>query len=174
MPAPTSSAAGLNSASVLWNRNSAARARSSGDPTPGRFNIHNTPADYTAHVTAWYAHIRSLAVDIGPRGPTTEGERRGAQYCRESLEKLGLDVSWETFRSARSIFLPHLLASIAMLAAFAIYPLAGTWSAGLACLISFTALISDLLELSFQDNLLRRIVPKGESQNVVAVQPPAG
>lgn len=136
--------------------------------------MHTPPPDYSARVTSWLAHIHSLAVDIGPRGPTTPGERRGADYCRQSLQKLGLEVSWETFRSARSIFLPHLLASTLMLVAFAIYPLAGVTSAAIACLISFVALISDLQELSFQNNLLRMLMPKAESQNVVAIQEPTG
>jgi hypothetical protein len=60
------------------------------------------------------------------------------------------------------------------LLAFAIYPLAGQVSAAAAALLSLIALVSDLLELGFRDNLLRRLVPKGRSQNVVAVVSPAG
>jgi hypothetical protein len=121
----------------------------------------------------WLEHVRVLAEDIGPRGPTTEGERRAAEYCEKELRGAGLAPEVESFRSARSIFLPHLLASAAMLIAFAIYPLAGRVSAGLAAVISLVALVSDLLELSFRDNILRRIVPKGPSQNVVTRIPPS-
>jgi hypothetical protein len=42
------------------------------------------------HTGTWLAHIRALAVDIGPRGSTTEGERRGAAYCAEVFRRLGL------------------------------------------------------------------------------------
>ena len=45
----------------------------------------------SAQVEKWLDHIRALAVDIGPRGPTTEGERLGAAYCTNTLRRLGLD-----------------------------------------------------------------------------------
>jgi hypothetical protein len=128
----------------------------------------------TTSVSKWYAHIRALALDIGPRGPTTPGERRGSEYCMQSLQKLGLQATLEPFSSARSIFHPHLIASILMLVAFLIYPIAGRASALLAGFISLISLASELLELGFRDNLLRRLAPKGPSQNAVAVLPPAG
>ncbi len=126
-----------------------------------------------APVETWLSHIRALAVDIGSRGPTTEGERRGAAYCAEALRRLGLAPQVEGFASATSIFQPHLIAAGAMLLAFALYQLAGRASAAVAAVISSVALVSDLLELSFIDNPLRRSVTKGPSQNVVAVAPPA-
>ena len=127
----------------------------------------------STQVQRWLDHIRALAVDIGPRGPTTEGERLGAAYCANTLRQLGLTAQVEGFTSARSIFQPHLLTAAALLLAFAIYPLAGRASAALAAVISLVALASDLLELSFIDNPLRRIVAKGPSQNVVAIIAPA-
>lgn len=127
----------------------------------------------SAQVQTWLAHIRALAVDIGPRGPTTEGERRGAEYCAATLRQLGLKPQVEAFISARSIFQPHLLTAAALLLAFILYPLAGRSSAALAALISLAALVSDLLELSFIQNPLRWIVAKGPSQNVVATIDPA-
>jgi hypothetical protein len=120
----------------------------------------------------WLAHVRVLAQDIGPRGSTTEGERRGSEYCREVLDRLGLAPQVEPFTSARSIYHPLLLAAIGLLAAFVIYPLAGRLSAGIAAAVSLAMLVFDLMELGFRDNLLRRLVPKGASQNVVAVAPP--
>jgi hypothetical protein len=90
------------------------------------------------------------------------------------LEELGIPPQLENFTSARSIFQPHLFASIAMLIAFVIYPTDGPTSAIIAALISLIALISDLLELSFRPNPLRWIVSKGASQNVVAKAPPVG
>jgi hypothetical protein len=66
------------------------------------------------------------------------------------------------------------LGSIAMLVAFAIYPLAGRVSAGLAALLSLVAVASVAMELTFRDNPLRQLVPKAPSQNVVATIPPAG
>jgi Peptidase family M28 len=129
-----------------------------------------SPSDRVNH---WLHHIQVLAGEIGPRGSTTEGERRGTQYCADSLTRLGFTPRVEAFSSARSIYLPHLIASAVMLAAFAIYPLAGRVTAVLAVAFSALALLSDLMELSFRDNLLRRIVPKGASQNAVAAQLPS-
>jgi hypothetical protein len=129
----------------------------------------------TSHpqVSTWLAHVRALSVDIGPRGPTCEGERRGAEYARTELGRIGLEACWESFQSARSIFLPHVLGSLLMLLAFAIFPLGGRLTAVLAAALSFLVIVTELLELGFKDNLFRRIVPKAESQNVYAVIQPA-
>ena len=54
-------------------------------------------------VQTWLRHIRALSEDIGPRGSTTEGERRGAEYCRQALVDLGYTAQVESFSSARSI-----------------------------------------------------------------------
>ena len=61
-----------------------------------------------------------------------------------------------------------------MLLAFILFPLGGRITAILAALLSIFVLVCELLELSFQNNPFRKIVPKGESQNVFAVIPPAG
>ena len=120
------------------------------------------------------SHIHALAVDIGPRGSTTEGERKGAEYCQRTFERLGLKPYWEKFTSARSIFHPHLIGGLLMLVAFAIYPLGGRATAVIAALLSLLVLVSELQELGFKNNLFRMLVPKGQSQNVIAVIPPAG
>ncbi len=131
-------------------------------------------SDFTERIPTWLEHIRQLSEVIGPRGPTTTGERQGAEYCRQQLQELGLNVEIDHFKSARSIFLPHLYTAVALLVSFAIYPLYGRLSAGIAFLIALVALVSDLLELSFRPNLWRLLVPKGQSQNVISVLPPTG
>lgn len=125
------------------------------------------------YVQRWLAHVRVLSEEIGPRGPTTEEERRASEYCQQELVRLGPAARMESFTSARSIFHQPLLGSIAVLVAFAIYPLAGRVSAGLAALLSLVAVASIAMELAFRDNFLRRLVPKALSQNVVATIPPA-
>jgi hypothetical protein len=132
------------------------------------------PTSSHPQVAAWLSHIRALAVDIGPRGPTREGERKGAEYAQAQFEKFGLKPVWESFKSARSIFQPHLVGSLLMLLAFAIFPLGGRTTAILAALLSILVLVSELQELGFQNNLYRMLLPKGDSQNVHAVIPPAG
>ena len=126
------------------------------------------------YVATWLNHIRALAVEIGPRGPTRPGERQGALYAQAEFEKMGLQPAFETFSSARSIFHPHLLASGLMLLAFIMFPLGGKITVILAALLSIFVLVCELLELSFQNNPFRKIVPKGESQNVFAVIPSTG
>ena len=130
--------------------------------------------DHGHYTESWLRHVHSLSVEIGPRGSTTEGERRGAEYCQSTLNQAGLAARMESFTSARSIYLPHLLAAAAMLLAFVVYPLAGWASAGLATVLVLVSLSSELLELGFRDNVFRRLVPKASSQNVVATIPPAG
>ncbi len=132
------------------------------------------PTSTHPHVSKWLEHIRVLSVDIGPRSPTRAGEKQGAQYAQAQFEKMGLKPVWETFLSARSIFLPHLIGCVLMLVAFIIFPLGGRVTALIAALLSVLVLVSELQELGFQDNFYRRIIPKGESQNVHVVIPPAG
>lgn len=122
----------------------------------------------------WTAHIHALAEEIGPRGSTTTAEQQAAQYCQYQMARIALEPKMETYRSARSIFHPHLLASIFLLVAFVIYPLAGRLSAAIAALLSLMAFISEILELSFIGNPLRWLTPKGLSQNVLATIPPKG
>lgn len=125
-------------------------------------------------VSQWLAHIRALSVEIGPRGPTTQAERLGAEYAKEQFVKMGLTPQWETFKSAKSIFLPHVIGAALMLVAFVVYPLGGKLTAVLSALISIGVIVNELLELSFQPNLIRWMVPKGESQNVTVVIEPEG
>lgn len=132
------------------------------------------PSSNHPRVAEWLAHVRALSVDIGPRGPTREGERQGAEYARKQFEQSGLSPVWETFKSARSIFHPHLLGSLLMLVAFTIFPIGGRITALVSALLTVLVIVSELQELGFQNNLFRMIVPKGESQNVFAVIPPGG
>jgi hypothetical protein len=126
------------------------------------------------YLPIWLRHVETLAADIGPRGSTTEKEKEASDYCQQVFRNLDITSQMETFISARSFYQPHLLASSFLLLAFVLYPLSGRISAALAALISLIAYASQMLELSFRDNIFRRLVPKGESQNVFAVMPPKG
>ena len=134
----------------------------------------NKPTSKHAQVSAWLERIRILSEEIGPRGPTREGERKAAEYAEAEFQKMGLRPVMESFKSARSIFQPHLIGSLGMLIAFIIFPLGGTATAVIAALLSILVLATELMELGFQNNLYRLILPKGESQNVHAVIPPSG
>ena len=130
--------------------------------------------NFTPQVNVWMRHIRALAEEIGPRGSTREGERKGHEYCQATLNELELETSWEPFRSAKSVFHPFLIVSVIMLLAFGLYPLADQASAIVSALIALATFISALLELSLRDNPLRWMVPKGNSQNVFTVISPSG
>jgi len=132
------------------------------------------PTSSHPQVSTWLKHVHALSVDIGPRGSTYEGEHQSAEYAQAEFQHIGLEPVWESFQSARSIFLPHVLGSLAMLFAFAIFPLGRQVTAIISAAISLLVIVTELLELGFKDNLFRRIMPKAESQNVTAVIPPAG
>jgi hypothetical protein len=132
------------------------------------------PTSSNPKVSTWLGHIQALSVGIGPRGSTRPGERQGAAYARSQFERVGLKPVWETFRSARSIFLPHLMGSGMMLLAFLIFPLGGRLTSALAAALTVLALISELQELGLTDNIFRLLVPKGESQNVYTIIPASG
>jgi hypothetical protein len=117
-------------------------------------------------------HIQALAGTIGPRGSTHPEERQAADYAFQHLQHLGYGPKLEEFRSATSIFHPHIITSLLMLAAFIIYPLIGRTSGAIAAGLSLLALVSDLLELGFFPNPLRWVTPKGNSQNVFATHEP--
>ena len=102
----------------------------------------------SAHVSTWLEHIRVLAEEINPRGSTREGEREGAQYAQAQFQEMGLSPVWESFQSARSIFLPYLIGSGLMLLAFLIYPLGGIAAKVLAALLSILVLVSELESLA--------------------------
>ena len=125
-------------------------------------------------IDTWHEHIRVLAGDIGPRGSTTAGERRAAEYSAEQLSSLSYQPKTETFISARSPYQLHMMAGLLVIIAFATYPGGGRVTAVLAALITLLAVYSQTREMLFMDNPLRRLMSKGPSQNVFATLPPEG
>jgi hypothetical protein len=118
-------------------------------------------------------HIHNLAERIGPRGSTRPEERQAADYAFQQLTSLGFQPRMEHFKSATSIYIPHIITAVLMLLAFIIYPLFGRLSAGITAGLSLFALVSDILELGFLPNPLRWVTPKGDSQNVFATLSPS-
>ena len=116
-------------------------------------------------------HIRYLAKEIGPRGSTTENEKAAADYIVKELEKTGFKPEVENFKSAVSGWYPYALFAFMMLLGETLYlfklPAA-------AAAISFIALISVITELLFRSNLLRILLPKADSRNVVLKVNPSG
>ncbi len=113
-------------------------------------------------------HVRYLAGNIGPRGSTTDGERRAARYAAEVLRAAGLTPVTETFSSARSAWLPYTLSFGLILVAGLLFWVGGRWGAVVALVLTLLSLASVLLELAFRPNPLRWLLPNGESTNVWA------
>ncbi|MCK5247309.1 hypothetical protein KAR02_10435, partial [Candidatus Bipolaricaulota bacterium] len=113
-------------------------------------------------------HVRYLAEKIGPRGSTTPEEKAAADYVYGQLACMGLQPTMEGFRSARSAWLPAALFWSIVLGAGFLSLGAGRIVAIVALILALTGLGSILLELSFRPNLLRWVLPKGQSQNVWA------
>ncbi|MGQ9627888.1 MAG: M28 family peptidase [Anaerolineae bacterium] len=119
-------------------------------------------------------YVRHLTEKIGPRGSATPEEAQAARYVEQVLRSFGLDAWTESFEAGRSVWLPYALALALALAGALIYYAFG-WPGALPCsLLHALALWGMYAELNFTDNFLRRLLPRGKSQNVIARIPPAG
>ena len=119
-------------------------------------------------------HVRYLAQAIGPRGSTTRDEALAARYAEEVLRRAGLTPVSEPFTSARSAWHHSALFTGVVLVSELLFLLAGRWGAVAGLVLSAAALASMLQELAFRPNLLRKLLPKGPSQNVWARIEPRG
>ena len=119
-------------------------------------------------------HVRYLAKTIGPRGSTTQNEALAARYAEEALCRAGLAPVTEPFTSARSAWHPSALFTGLVLTSELLFLLAGRWGAVAGLVLAAAALASMLQELAFRPNLLRKLLPKGQSQNVWVRLEPQG
>ena len=119
-------------------------------------------------------HVTYLAREIGPRGSTTPGEARAAEYAAEVLAGCGLEPETESFTSARSAWYPSALFAGLLLIALACFLLGGTIGGILATALGAVSVASVLLELAFRPNPLRWLLPRGTSRNVSAKIPARG
>ncbi len=95
-------------------------------------------------------------------------EAQAADYVLKRLSGFGLKPNLETFRSARSAWLPAALFWSITLASGFIFLGGGRLRAAIALALSAAGLAFMLLELLFRPNPLRWILPKADSQNVWA------
>jgi hypothetical protein len=139
-------------------------------------NIDHTTPSYYAQRALVYAQTLAL----NPRGSATQAEKQAAEYTLNELKSLGIEnVQLEPFIGLRSIWLFVALASGFALVGHAAFWLlrgpAGDYPALLVSLLAF-GLSGFMLwrKFTFRDYPLRNSLPHGQSQNVVAVIPPAG
>jgi hypothetical protein len=106
------------------------------------------------------------------RGPTKPGEKQAAEYLAKRLKEIGLDTEIEGYRISPHyywVYFTHcVLAILAGLATIWTRPL---WiPLVMACVLAFIAL-SFWGDLTTKFHLIRNIIPRYPSQNVVGVIP---
>ena len=121
---------------------------------------------------AW-EHLRHLAVEIGPRPSTRDGELQAAHYARDVLKAAGVkDVKEELFLSGRETYWPYVLSLAAGLLGNVIFLSKPNRKRGLiAAVLNALGAWGFYAEANFDDHWARRVLPKGVSQNVVGVIP---
>ncbi len=119
-------------------------------------------------------HVRYLTETIGPRGSTTPGEARAAQYAADVLREVGLQPVAEPFTSACSKYHPFVLSTTVGLLCVLLFWLGNPALTLLALALQVLNLVSVLVHLCSLPGPLRWFVPKGGSQNVYARVPPSG
>src|SRR5690554_3903761 len=118
-------------------------------------------------------HVKELAVGIGPRGSTTEAERKAAEYVAGAFLEAGLEPAVEPFTSTVSRWRPFAVAALVAIVPTLLFLLAGRWLALLLAGVMLAATVSVFLEMYFRPNLLRPFIRKGSSRNVLARVPAA-
>ncbi len=123
---------------------------------------------------AW-EHLRHLAVDIGPRPSTREGELQAAHYARDVLKAAGVqEVREELFLSGRETYWPYVISLGAGLLGNVIFLTKPNRKRGvIAALLNALGAWGFYAEANFDDHWARHLLPKGVSQNVVGVIPAA-
>ncbi|MFW9993831.1 MAG: M28 family peptidase [Candidatus Odinarchaeota archaeon] len=107
-------------------------------------------------------HVQHLASEIGPRGSTSDEERKASSYVVEFFRSQGVDVSQQIFSSPTTWSWTNFTANLIVLFGVATYlyvPLLAVFLAGLG--LSFNILEND------NRNALSRLMPRKKSQNVI-------
>ncbi|NJM41095.1 MAG: Zn-dependent exopeptidase M28 [Anaerolineae bacterium] len=112
--------------------------------------------------------IRHLSETIGPRGSTTEEEAKAAHYVAVRLEALGLGPQRQEFFGAASAYAPYALATFMALLSLFLFWQAIAIVTIFAIVLTAVTLAALWRELSFKDNVLRWVLYKDPSQNVIA------
>lgn len=114
-------------------------------------------------------HVQELAAKIGPRGATTEGERRGAGYARREMERWAHAVTVEPFSSCPTLSWPWGLVAVLLVASATLVWL-WPWAAVAAAAAGFATFVG-LARGSFE---VGRLFPGRPSQNILGVVKPRG
>ncbi len=108
-------------------------------------------------------HVKYLSENIGPRGSTTVEERESAKYIAEQMEKVGAEVSIESFKSYTSFSYPY--GSIYLLSV-----IGGFISLTANYILSFILSLIAVVIFGFETHsyeLISKLFPRHLSQNVL-------
>jgi len=105
-------------------------------------------------------HVRHLAVDIGPRGSATQGERRGSEYAAAEMRRWAQGVSVETFRCSWTYSHPWIVVG-ALIAVSGIL----LWFSPVAALVVAVVNLPIYVLLASGRGEVGRLFPKRQSQN---------
>lgn len=107
-------------------------------------------------------HLLMLAGEIGPRGATRANEKLASQYIKDEMEKAGLEVETQEFRSVSSFSWTFGAIYLLSILSFFLY----LFSPFLAFLVGLTASIIFAKEVNTRE-IISRVMPGGGSQNVI-------
>src|SRR5690554_6867128 len=115
---------------------------------------------------AWQ-YLQALSA-LPPRGSATDGERKAAAWLTERLESLGYEVERQKFRSPiHTLYMGPLAVMVLLLISVRFL---SAWPAA-AALVGIGALIPLVGEMLGAKLNLDYLLPKRNSQNVVARRP---
>ncbi len=102
------------------------------------------------------------------RGPTKEGERKAAEYLKKRMEDIGLNAAIEPFRTSPHyywVYFLHMVVALALgIVSIISRPL---WVPVLAAALLAFVLLSFWGDLTTKFHLIRNLIPRFPSQNVV-------
>lgn len=107
-------------------------------------------------------HLRELSVSIGPRGPTSQNEKKASIYIEQTMKSTGMSVNSERFESITSFSWIVVTYVVLFVIAAVIFPI----NAPMAFLLDLVIVAIFLEEMSLK-RILSRLMPKGESSNII-------
>ena len=107
-------------------------------------------------------HLSVLSVDIGPRGPTSANEKKAGIYIEETMKSNGIPVRSENFQSPNSFYWIVAFYVFFFSITVFVFPI----STVAAFILDIVIVTVFLQELNLKQ-VISRIMPKGESRNII-------